>query len=664
MTYATTILASSPLRYWPLNETSGTSATDLVASEVGTATGLTMGGGAGPDGIGGVAPVFTGGTEHITLRANKLLGGSAAFTVEAWVYYDPASEPDATLRAFYGEQGTSGNDAVIGELSGGTSGAMNLTYGDDTSAPTIGSNGVFLRGRWVLLHFTRSGTTIELWWNGGRRTLSTAGASGSTWTNAGPATWLGNRPRGSHAWIGRIAHVATYTRVLSQSEIIAHYEAGTPLTRPTASKPTWKPTTSIWNQDLLGASTPTIDGSSAATVTKLVAQVTGHGAAASFGGGPVHTVTNAQATQRVRIVGGSANNPSSDHPALYNALGVVPVPADLTTGPGVDIETSIYNSDTDELWEFWQMTHDLLPPSFISAANSGSGSLAAGNYHWGVTPIGPGNTIGTGDYAPHSPALGLAVGASGRVVLNWDASEGAVGYQITRDFNGAAGQFITDVGLVTTFTDDGTITPTTYSARPTTVMSDWGCFYAGYMAGTNTDVGHWRSPRANWGASATSLPLTGGHVKLSEGAAHNIPHAITMALAEIVSGSHVYPAQRNDGSDGANAIQEGTRFQLDPAYDTSTIANAFERAVAVALQKYGGYVRDVSGAVTGCYVEADYGTGRDFGPIMYDGKWDYELFSNSTFPWASCRVIDPAWTLAQTAVSGAAGPYWGILIGA
>jgi hypothetical protein len=63
--------------------------------------------------------------------------------------------------------------------------------------------------------------------------------------------------------------------------------------------------------------------------------------------------------------------------------------------------------------------------------------------------------------------------------------------------------------------------------------------------------------------------------------------------------TQVAPANRNDGdSAAADAIPEGTRFRLDPTIDVTTLGlPASGVAIARALQDYGMYVTDKSGAV-------------------------------------------------------------------
>jgi hypothetical protein len=655
VTYISTITAAAPLRYWPLDDAAGsTTARELIVGTAATYSGMT-GGGAAPPGIGGVAPVFTG-TEHLTLQAGAILGGRSAWTIEAWIFYSPASTSDTLFRGVYAECNTSsGTDVVGGSVNGGSSTKLLHSYGDDSGSITRTANSIFIYGAWAYVCFTRSGATLEAWWNAGRRMQRNDTIASSTWTNSGVVSWIGNWPSGGTGWAGRIAHVAVYNRVLDAAEQLAHYQAGTPLTRTPPTRTFWKPT-SPWRQNLIGAG-PTIAPDSAATVTKLVNQMTAYGPGTNAGGGPFFTVDSSVATQRVRIEGGTSNF-SWNHPDLYNALGNVPIPAGFVSGSNTDHEAQIYNSATDELWEFWVMLHVLIRPEWVSATVSAGGTIPAGAYRYIVTGY---NANGNGYWRT---ANDVTVSGSQKVQVDWGTVEGTTGYRVWRSAAGITDPYrlVCSVSDTThTFTDDGSAAlGATYDFVTVGATTDWGCYYAGYINGTNANPGIYEPPHNNWGASATSLPLWAGTVSLVEGMNRSIPHAIAGALPEIDNTARVYPAQRNDGGGGTNAIKEGTRFQLDPAVDISTISSPFVRAVADAYQKYGLIIRDVASACTVCYIEDETGIGRDFYPAMFEGKFDWEGIW-SEIPWSSMRVIDPAWTEAQVgATTTASGGYWGV----
>ena len=92
------------------------------------------------------------------------------------------------------------------------------------------------------------------------------------------------------------------------------------------------------------------------------------------------------------------------------------------------------------------------------------------------------------------------------------------------------------------------------------------------------EPGYFTDPNPRWGATATSLPLLGGLMRLDELEAGRIDHALAFALPESRADAFSWPAQRTDGnSNHLNAIPEGARFRLDPS-STSTRSTAADRA--------------------------------------------------------------------------------------
>lgn len=102
------------------------------------------------------------------------------------------------------------------------------------------------------------------------------------------------------------------------------------------------------------------------------------------------------------------------------------------------------------------------PPAFLAApvqaASSTSttlGTLAAGTYRAKVTAINSrGETVGSNEISQ------VTTGATSRITWNWAAVSGATGYRIYRTaVGGGVGTetFLTEVGLVTTYVDDGSV---------------------------------------------------------------------------------------------------------------------------------------------------------------------------------------------------------------
>jgi hypothetical protein len=165
----------------------------------------------------------------------------------------------------------------------------------------------------------------------------------------------------------------------------------------------------------------------------------------------------------------------------------------------------------------------------------------------------------------------------------------------------------------------------------------WHARWGGKMASVSTNPGYFAAP---YGATATSLPLLGGLIRPSELSAGKISHALAIGINDVRAGTFVFPAQRTDGSvDSTTAIPEGTRFRLPASLNIDALGlNPAEKAMAVAVQRYGMIVRDRAGCV--CFYAEDttpsgawpYGT--IFGTPWMDGN-----NALSGFPWGSLQVV-------------------------
>jgi hypothetical protein len=85
-TYTEAVLADSPVAYWPLNDTSGTVATDLTGQYPGTYQGAPLLGQAGLlAGSESIAPAFDGVDDRVTADALATRSDWPGFTLEIWV---------------------------------------------------------------------------------------------------------------------------------------------------------------------------------------------------------------------------------------------------------------------------------------------------------------------------------------------------------------------------------------------------------------------------------------------------------------------------------------------------------------------------------------------------------------------------------------------------
>jgi hypothetical protein len=158
------------------------------------------------------------------------------------------------------------------------------------------------------------------------------------------------------------------------------------------------------------------------------------------------------------------------------------------------------------------------------------------------------------------------------------------------------------------------------------------------------DSNSWPGKSASyWGATATSLPVIGGTMLISELQAGVIPHALAVAIPFARPKAFAFPAQRTDGSStDSQAIPEGARFRLDPSLDVKALAlPRITEMMALAAQKHGIIVRDQTGQGVSFYAEdwSQYGTDPYFGlGGLFSNQWPADLLKS--FPWSRLQLLE------------------------
>jgi hypothetical protein len=174
------------------------------------------------------------------------------------------------------------------------------------------------------------------------------------------------------------------------------------------------------------------------------------------------------------------------------------------------------------------------------------------------------------------------------------------------------------------------------------VNGAWHARWGGKMNNVSSNPGYFTDP-ADWGATATSLPLMGGLIGIRELESGHINHALAMAIPHAAAGVVAFPAQRSDGNERVSGeIPEGTRFRLDPHFKVPANAPPIIRILSQAAQRYGMIVRDQSGTVS-LY-------GQDPTPLGHNPYYGtHGLFDNLSpavvmryFPWSHLQVVRPA----------------------
>lgn len=111
-------------------------------------------------------------------------------------------------------------------------------------------------------------------------------------------------------------------------------------------------------------------------------------------------------------------------------------------------------------------------------------------------------------------------------------------------------------------------------------------------------------PGVQWwqaaGARACGFPLVAGLIRVEEIQAGRIEHALVIGYPGIRNGGFTPPASTpSNGSGAAVGVPCGGRFQYDPSVDLTQLGLSRSGLVIMrALQEYGAYVGDYSGALS------------------------------------------------------------------
>jgi hypothetical protein len=183
----------------------------------------------------------------------------------------------------------------------------------------------------------------------------------------------------------------------------------------------------------------------------------------------------------------------------------------------------------------------------------------------------------------------------------------------------------------------------------------WRTNWGGAMRRVSRNLGvfgpaAWPGAKPWWGASATSLPLLGGLMRVGELESGRIDHALAIALPNPRAGVWAWPAQRSDGNgSGPAAIPEGARLRIDPRLDLSQLPMPpLTRMMAAAAQRYGIIVRDRAGVITFAAEDPtplgvvnpytnNALSGQPLPGGLFDGRWPATLLSS--FPWSHLQVL-------------------------
>jgi trimeric autotransporter adhesin len=222
MCYRDAVTANSPVSYWRLDETSGTTAADSQGGRNGTYTnGVTLGqSGALPDSVNNKAASFDGVDDRVVIPYAAALNPSQ-FTFEAWA--NPTSGAGyRTIAAEVYEIG--GVYRGIG-LYVSPSNTWRLFL--DNGAGQTSLDGPAVRfGEWTHLAWSYDGTTLKLYVNG---TLAGSAAGTFSANTSAPLSfgmWTSDNSTWYDPYTGLLDDVSLVNSALSASQIRTHYNTG------------------------------------------------------------------------------------------------------------------------------------------------------------------------------------------------------------------------------------------------------------------------------------------------------------------------------------------------------------------------------------------------------------------------------------------------------
>ena len=146
------------------------------------------------------------------------------------------------------------------------------------------------------------------------------------------------------------------------------------------------------------------------------------------------------------------------------------------------------------------------------------------------------------------------------------------------------------------------------------------------------------APPNGGSGNAANFPLLGGLIRPEEIAQGRIDHALVFGMPGIGQGPPVCPASHNaPTSTDPNALREGQLLQLDPTLNVDAMnIPAWQKTIMRAMQTYGMYLRDNSGAFA-VYGENVVSRGYDAWANVGLGGRDYLMLSS--MPWDRFRVV-------------------------
>lgn len=220
LTYTQKVQALYPMAYWPLNETSGTTAADASGNgRNGVYSGATLG--QGGIGDGNTAPLFDGVNDLVNVQSTSL---TAAFngsegTLAFWMKAANWSGGGTRYVTRFASDGS--NEVAIWQSS--TAGRLLFDYRAGGTLRQVQINGIVDTG-WIALACTWSKTAdvFNAWMYGAQVDFNQNSLGIWSGTNSQIRHILGAQtPTGTSAFSGQLAHAALWGRALDGTVIAA-----------------------------------------------------------------------------------------------------------------------------------------------------------------------------------------------------------------------------------------------------------------------------------------------------------------------------------------------------------------------------------------------------------------------------------------------------------
>ena len=218
--YEAAVVADGPLAYWPLNETNGLVAYNLVGGNNGTYVGDVTLAQAGVPLLGFGSPsysvLFDGASAYVDIPEGPF-NITGAITTMAWLNV-PATPPQFSGLMGHGDSSWRTSVNTLGEPGAD----------DGSNADATGTNSIAGTG-WHMMVYTYTGIP-DVTDNGSLYLDGVLAANNTVSVPAGDGLdiWIGGSPDyGTQRLLpGSIAHAAIFTQALSSSQIVALYNAG------------------------------------------------------------------------------------------------------------------------------------------------------------------------------------------------------------------------------------------------------------------------------------------------------------------------------------------------------------------------------------------------------------------------------------------------------